>query len=209
MLEKALILKFAFADECRQFVGQSHPHGSIFSPKPCTECQCNNGHLNCTTQDPAKGNFNHCAWKPCKKSHYFVSHSRKFCNSKKMVTIFRLSPTGLPAGRANSRRGKMLPNLPKRLLLAWSRLSPRIGCLCQWTLELHLPLSWGLQRKRNDLRRYFDRKHETINIFDLFLSLFFHSQITMNVNSWEGKVGTFALKPTQFVSIPSDPIDVS
>lgn len=89
-----------------------------------------------------------------------------------MVTIFRLSPTGLPAGRANSRRGKMLPNLPKRLLLAWSRLSPRIGCLCQWTLELHLPLSWGLQRKRNDLRRYFDRKHETINIFDLFLSIF-------------------------------------
>ena len=61
----------SFADECRQFVGQSHPHGSIFSPKPCTECQCNNGHLNCTTQDPAKGNFNHCAWKPRKKSHHF------------------------------------------------------------------------------------------------------------------------------------------
>ena len=38
-------------------MGQSHPHGSIFSPKPCTACQCNNGHLNCTTKDPAKGTF--------------------------------------------------------------------------------------------------------------------------------------------------------
>ena len=31
----------------------------------------------------------------------------------------------------------------------------------------------------------------------------------MNVSNWEAKVATFALKPTQFVSIPSDPIDVS
>ena len=45
---------FSDAEECRQIVGQSHPHGSIFNPKPCTECQCNNGHLNCSIKDPVK-----------------------------------------------------------------------------------------------------------------------------------------------------------
>ena len=38
--------------ECRHFGGAVHPHGSHFSPKRCVDCECDNGHINCTRRDP-------------------------------------------------------------------------------------------------------------------------------------------------------------
>lgn len=33
--------------------GQTQPHGAHFSPYPCVECHCDNGHTNCTRKDPS------------------------------------------------------------------------------------------------------------------------------------------------------------
>lgn len=40
--------------ECRDLGGQIHPHGARFSPKACVQCHCDNGHINCTRQDPIR-----------------------------------------------------------------------------------------------------------------------------------------------------------
>ena len=43
-----------FLAECRDLGGQIHPHGARFSPKACVQCHCDNGHINCTRQDPIR-----------------------------------------------------------------------------------------------------------------------------------------------------------
>merc|ERR1712001_400591 len=39
--------------QCRHFE-TPYSHGDVFSPKQCITCQCNDGHINCSRQDPQK-----------------------------------------------------------------------------------------------------------------------------------------------------------